>query len=51
MVLMLWLRIILSVSCLVLILIWLFTGREKQIFLRLAGVCGLVASILLFFAP
>jgi hypothetical protein len=49
MILIIWLRVILSLACLALILFWLLTGREKQILLRLAGVSGLVASVLFFF--
>lgn len=46
MVLVLWLKLILYSTCVVLLLFWAFTGRQKQILLRLAGGCFLIAALL-----
>jgi hypothetical protein len=48
MVLLIWLRLILSVTCVVLLLVWYFNGRKPPILLRIAGACILLASILFF---
>lgn len=46
MVLLLWLRLVLFVAGLILLGIWFATGRSRQLMLRIAGGCVLVASLL-----
>ncbi len=41
-------RIILSIACVFLVLIWFLTGRKDKIWTLLAGICGVLNGILYF---
>jgi hypothetical protein len=47
MVLMLWLQAIVGLAAVILLLVWVITGRRHQFLLRLIGACGVIMALLL----